>query len=109
MRTPGRDRAPWEGEDELTTGRLEHRLLTVALLKSFEGRVVASHHSALVLHGIPLWQADLSTAHVCRRSTDHTRHRRSAVIHPPVPNAPVKSREGFETVSVARARLRRAA
>ncbi|WP_157582166.1 hypothetical protein [Phycicoccus sp. Soil803] len=77
--------------------------MTVALLKSFEGRVVASHQSALVLHGVPLWQADLSTAHVCRTSTNHTRHRPSAVIHPPVPDQPVKTAEGFQTVPVAQA------
>jgi hypothetical protein len=103
VRAPGRERAPWEGGDAFETSRLQHRLLTIALLKSFEGRVVASHQSALVLHGAPLWQADLGTAHVCRTSTNHTRHRPSAVIHPPVADAPIETCEGFRTVPVAHA------
>ncbi|QGN58165.1 type IV toxin-antitoxin system AbiEi family antitoxin domain-containing protein [Nostocoides sp. HKS02] len=101
VRVPGAQRAPWEGEDAFETARLQHRLLTIALLRSFEGRVVASHQSALVLHGLPLWQADLGTAHVCRTTTNHTRHRPSAVIHPPVPTAPVKTSEGFFTVPLS--------
>jgi hypothetical protein len=103
VRQPGEERAPWEGADAFEEARLRHRLLTIALLKSFEGRVRASHQSALVLHGIPLWQADLTTAHVCRTSSDHTRHRRSAVIHPQVTSHPVRTGEGFETVPVAHA------
>jgi hypothetical protein len=103
VRAPGQERAPWEGEDAFEQARLQHRLLAIALLKSFEGRVVASHQSALVLHGVPLWQADLGTAHVCRTRTNHTRHRRSAVIHPPVQNAPVATAEGFLTVPLAQA------
>jgi Transcriptional regulator, AbiEi antitoxin len=101
VHAPGQPRAPWEGADAFETARRQHRLLTVALLKSFEGRVVASHQSALVLHGLPLWQADLATAHVCRVTTTHTRHRPSAVIHPPVPTRPVETPEGFRTVSLA--------
>lgn len=103
VRAPGRERAPWEGADAFETTRLQHRLLTIALLKSFEGRVVASHQSALVLHGLPLWRADLDTAHLCRTNTKHTRHRPSAVIHPPVSDPPVVTTEGFRTVPVAQA------
>lgn len=103
VRAPGRERAPWEGADAFETTRLQHRLLTIALLKSFEGRVVASHQSALVLHGLPLWRADLDTAHLCRTNTKHTRHRPSAVIHPPVSDPPVETTEGFRTVPVAQA------
>jgi hypothetical protein len=103
VRQPGAERAPWEGSDTFEEARLRHRLLTIALLKSFEGRVWASHQSALVLHGIPLWKADLTTAHLCRTSSDHTRHRRSAVIHPQVTSLPVLTGEGFETVPVAHA------
>lgn len=103
VRSPGRDRAPWEGGDAFESTRLRHRLLTIALLKSFEGRVVASHQSALVLHGVPLWQADLDTAHLCRTSTTHTRHRPSAVIHPRVHETPVTTADGFRTVPLAHA------
>ncbi len=103
VRRPGAERAPWEAADAFEEARQRHRLLTIALLKSFEGRVRASHQSALVLHAVPLWQADLTTAHVCRTSSDHTRHRTSAVIHPQVASHPVRTKEGFETVPVAHA------
>jgi hypothetical protein len=103
VRQPGQQRAPWEGADAFDTARLRHRLLTTALLKSFEGRVVASHQSALVLHGIPLWKADLDTAHLCRTSSDHTRHRRAAVIHPALTDLPVRTSDGFQTVPLAQA------
>ena len=82
MDSPDGDRAPWEGEDEWETARAAHRLLTIALLRSFDGRVVASHQSALVLHGVRLWKSDLATAHVCRSEDDHTRRRKAAVLHP---------------------------
>jgi very-short-patch-repair endonuclease len=100
---PGEARAPWEGEDVFDEARRTNRLLTTALLKSFEGRVVASHQSALVLHGVPVWKADLGTAHLCRTSTDHTRHRPHAVIHPPVAAGPVRTRDGFQTVPLPHA------
>lgn len=61
---PDAQSAPWEGADEWETARAHHRLLSVALLRSFEGRVVASHQSALVLHGVRLWKSDLTTAPV---------------------------------------------
>lgn len=48
-------------------------------------------------------QADLDTAHVCRAAGDNTRHRRSAVIHPKVGAAPVRTPDGFLTVPVAHA------
>jgi hypothetical protein len=101
--SPGAERPPWEAADVFDTARHRHRLLVTALLKSFDGRVVASHQSALVLHGIALWQADLDTAHVCRAAGDNTRHRRSAVIHPKVGAAPVRTPDGFLTVPVAHA------
>ena len=97
---PDGARAPWLGDDVFETERRQHRLLTVALLRSFEGRVVASHQSALVLHGVPLWKADLRTAHLSRTSGDHTRHRTGAVLHPQAPLAPVRTADGLATVDV---------
>lgn len=98
VRAPGQERPPWEGTDDFDGARRINRLLTTALLKSFDGRVVASHQSALVLHGVPVWKADLGTAHLCRTSSDHTRHRPSAVIHPQVSEPPVRTHDGFQTV-----------
>jgi very-short-patch-repair endonuclease len=100
---PDADRPPWEGEDDWETARAAHRLLTIALLRSFEGRVVASHQSALVLHGVRLWKSDLETAHVCRNDDDHSRRRKAAVLHPECGADPVETAEGFRTVPVAMA------
>ena len=72
----------------------------MALLRSFEGRVCASHQSALVLHGIALWRSDLSTVHVARTTDDHTRHRTGAIIHPCCGVDPVTT-DGQLTVPVA--------
>ncbi len=82
VRPPTADSAPWEGADRFDTARRRHLLRTVALVRSFEGRVVASHQSALVLHGVDLWRADLDVVHLTRTTDDHSRHRRGAVIHP---------------------------
>ena len=100
---PDADRPPWEGEDEWETARAAHRLLTIALLRSFEGRVVASHQSALVLHGVRLWKSDLTTAHLCRADDDHTRRRSRAALHPACDGKPIETDEGFLTVPLATA------
>ena len=101
VRRPGTPRPPWEGTDRHDTQRKQHRLLTIALLRSFEGRVVASHQSALVLHDLPVWKADLRVAHVCRAADDHTRQRPLAVLHPACGAPPVRTVGGHCTVPVA--------
>lgn len=100
---PGSGAPPWEGADPFDTQRRQHRLLTSALLRSFDGRAVASHHSALVLHGIPLWKSDLTVAHLCRTADDHSRHRTSAFLHPACGVAPVLAPGDYLTVPVAHA------
>ncbi|WP_344193798.1 type IV toxin-antitoxin system AbiEi family antitoxin domain-containing protein [Pedococcus aerophilus] len=100
---PGAPTPPWEGADHFDTARRQHRLLTVALIRSFEGRAVASHQSALVLHDIPLWKSDLATAHLCRRRDDHSRHRPAATLHPACQAEPVLSPPGYLTVPVPQA------
>ncbi len=82
VRAPGADRPPWEGEDTHDSARALHRLTALALLRSFDGRVCASHQTALVFHGVALWRSDLSVVHVARTGDDHTRHRTGAIIHP---------------------------
>lgn len=103
VRSPTSDRPPWEGRDRFDTERRQHRLLAIALLRSFEGRVVASHQSALVLHDLPVWKSDLRTAHLSRAADDHTRQRPSAVLHPACGAAPVQASGGHPTVPVAHA------
>lgn len=100
---PGAERPPWEGRDQFETARLSHQLVTAALLRAFGGRAVASHQSALVLHGVPLWRSDLGTVHLCRSATHNSRHRAGAVIHPVLEVPPVTAPGGLETVPVAHA------
>ena len=95
--------APWEGVDEWETARLQHRLLTIALLRSFEGRVVASHQSALVLHGVRLWKSTSPLPTCAAPDDDHTRRRPGAFLHPSCGAEPVQTADGFTTVPVARA------
>ena len=58
-----------------------HLLLTRAAVLTFEGRAAASHHSALVLHELPVFAADLGTVHVMRVTDDHSRSRRGLTVH----------------------------
>lgn len=53
-----------------------HRLTTLAMLRSHDGRAVASYHSALVLLGVPTYGADLETVRLNRRTAGPTRGRR---------------------------------
>lgn len=58
-----------------------HALRTRALVAAFDGRVVASHHSALALLDVPLFGAPLSQVHVTRRGDHHTRRREGLTVH----------------------------
>ncbi|MFC8502084.1 hypothetical protein ACFUC1_06970 [Pedococcus sp. NPDC057267] len=58
-----------------------HRLHTLAILRSFDGRVAASHHSALALHGLPFWRVPEDTFHVCRVAGTSSRVRGFLHIH----------------------------
>ena len=64
---------------------------------------MASHQSALVLHGARLWKSDLTTAHLCRSDDDHTRRRPAAILHPACGVQAVETADGFRTVPVATA------
>lgn len=55
--------APWEQE------LFRHRRLVHAAMNAMRpGSAVVSHHSALVLHGIPVWSADLAEVQLTRTS-----------------------------------------
>jgi len=102
VRPPGAGPAPWEGDDVFEAHRRRHRLLTVALVRSFDGRVAASHQSALVLLGGRLWRSPLDVAHLARSGDDHSRHRAMAVIHP-LASPTVLAAPGVPTVHPAHA------
>jgi hypothetical protein len=92
---------PWQDPERFVAARHLHRLRTAALLRSFEGRVTASHQTAVVLHGGRVWRSDLDTVHLTRTGDDHSRHRRGAVIHPRVDASAVATSDGLSTVPVA--------
>ncbi len=71
-----------------------HVLRTVVAVWQHEGRAVASHHSAVLLHGLPLAWTDLDTVVLSRTTTSHGRTRdgvriceRRVVASGPVPVA----------------------
>ena len=101
VRPPDAAAAPWDGETSWEQELNRHRLLTAALLRSFGGRVVASHQSALVLHDARLFGVDLGVAHLVRVADSHSRHRRDAVIHPALPYPAVIAPCGLPTVDPA--------
>jgi hypothetical protein len=59
-----------------------HLLSLRALLRHFEGRVAASHHSRLLAVGIPVWRADLSVVHLTRVRDRGSRSRQGYRVHP---------------------------
>lgn len=67
--------------------RRRHALSTRAMLRAFDGRAVASHHSNLVLNDLPVYAADLRTTHLTRVADDHTRRRKALTIHAQVVGA----------------------
>lgn len=97
----GGEPPPWRDQDRFVADRNLHRLRTAALLRSFEGRVIASHQSAVLLHGGRLWRSDLGTVHLSRTADDHSRHRLGAVLHPQVAVASATAWEGLRTVPLA--------
>ncbi len=67
----------WEKADPV--GR--HLILARAVMRSLEGRVVLSHISALVAHGVAVWGADLRRVHVTRIDGGVGRVERDIVHH----------------------------
>jgi len=71
-----------------------HRLVAMAHVHAFEGRVVASHHSAIAMHGVPTWGVDHDLIHVARSTGKSSRRRGELVIHEAYP----KSAKDFDAV-----------
>jgi hypothetical protein len=78
-------------EAQAVTPESAHALQTSAVLRSFEGRVAASHHSALALYGLPFWKVDSGTIHVCRVTGRASRVRGNLHIHESVPLAELRT------------------
>ncbi|GAB3948980.1 type IV toxin-antitoxin system AbiEi family antitoxin domain-containing protein [Kribbella albertanoniae] len=61
------ERTDWTGIAPWEQRLRRHRLLIHAAMNAMHrGSAVVSHHSALVLHGIPVWQADLEEVQLTR-------------------------------------------
>lgn len=68
------DEPPWERAIRL------HRL-SVRMARQRLGAVVVSHQSAALLHGLPVWGTDLTTAHFTRLETGQSRSGRRIQVH----------------------------
>ncbi|TDD17276.1 hypothetical protein E1218_28250 [Kribbella turkmenica] len=96
--------APWDRQI------VHHRRLVHAAVNSMsQGTAVVSHHSALVLHGVPVWRADLDEVQLTRTTgrcgvKAKVRHHRG-VLSP----SEVEEIEGLALTSVARATVETAA
>ncbi|WP_405068681.1 type IV toxin-antitoxin system AbiEi family antitoxin domain-containing protein [Kribbella sp. NBC_01510] len=91
--------APWDQQ------LLRHHRLVYAAMHSMDrGSAVVSHHSALVLHGVPVWRVDLTEVQLTRSSGFRSglkagvRHHRG-LLEP----ADLTTVEGLAMTSVARA------
>lgn len=76
-----------------------HRLTAIALAREYAGRAVVSHHSALVLLGLPAHGVDLATVHLMLTGSERgpasgsAVRRRGLVLHRRLPD-PVPPRTG---------------
>lgn len=52
-----------------------------AVVRGRQGRSLASHHTALLCHGLPVFNVDLTTVHTTYRTGAVFRHRRGVVSH----------------------------
>jgi hypothetical protein len=86
---------------DASTTEQRHRLSATAVLRSFDGRVVASHHSALAMHGLPFCDVDFQVIHVARRTGTTSRRRGRLLIHEAFPPDALVTTDGFTTVCPA--------
>lgn len=58
-----------------------HLIVARAVLRMLDEPAVLGHVSAAILHGLPVWGADLSAVHVIRPSRRHGSRREAGVVH----------------------------
>jgi len=66
---------------EAASPERRHELTTRAVVRTFEGRVYASHYSALTLMSLPVFGAPLDHIHVARAADSLSRRRPGLSIH----------------------------
>ncbi|MFL6028253.1 MAG: type IV toxin-antitoxin system AbiEi family antitoxin domain-containing protein [Friedmanniella sp.] len=80
-----------------------HRRLVAAVLTQRSTETVASHISAAVLHGLPVWRQSLGAVHLTRPRTGGGRVRGGCVLHTsPLRPADVVTLDGLRVTSLAR-------
>jgi very-short-patch-repair endonuclease len=72
----------WYAPGRVVEAEPLHRLRAEALIQHFDGRAVASHHSAVLLMGLPLVHARLDTVRLCRARGRQRRSTRTFVMGP---------------------------
>lgn len=78
-----------------------HVLEARAWVRHFQGHALASHHSAVLLHGLPTLGVDLAQVHLTRAADRHTRARAGLSVHPALVVPTVTDRECGRARSVA--------
>src|SRR5690349_18653536 len=71
----------WEWRRQL------HTLRARAAIQAYASTVAASHHTALVLHGLPTYAADLRQVHVTRLGHGQFRRRPGLTVHERLPDS----------------------
>ncbi len=66
---------------EAASPERRHEMATRAVVRTFDGRVYASHYSALTLMSLPVYGAPLDQIHVARAADSLSRRRRGLSIH----------------------------
>lgn len=81
-----------------------HVVRARAVLRALPRPAVLSHVSAAIMHGLPVWGADLSTVHVVRRSKRLSAHVEAGVAHHScsLPDDHITTVDGVEVTSIAR-------
>lgn len=75
----------WYSTREPRDAADRHLLQSRAVLRHLGGRAGLSHHSRVVVAGLPVWRADLSAVHVTRRRDEVTRRKAHLISHARVP------------------------
>jgi hypothetical protein len=66
---------------EAASPQRRHEMATRAVVRTFGGRVFASHYSALTLMSLPVFGVPLEQIHVARAADSQTRRRSGLTIH----------------------------
>jgi hypothetical protein len=92
-----------EAKAEAVTPETLHRLMALAVLRSFDDRAAASHHSAAALYGLPFWRVDQTTVHLARVEGRAGRRREGLVVHEAYPPGALDTSDltGMKSVNIA--------